>query len=91
MPTIAGMPSASATMAVWLPAPPISVTKPFTNFGLRLEVSLGVSVWARTQHFGVDLRELFAAFAEEVTEEAFFDVEDVGGRARACNRRRAIG
>ena len=94
MPTTAGMPSASATIAVWLPGPPISVTKPRTNFGFRLAVSLGVSLWARTSTSAVDVRELFAALAEQMAEQPLFDVEDVGrplGHVAAFERLKDLG
>ena len=51
MPTTAGMPSASATIAVWLPAPPISVTKPFTNFGFEIRRFARRQVVREHQHF----------------------------------------
>ncbi len=48
VPTTAGISRASATMAVWLPGPPTSVTKPRTKRRSRFEVSLGVRLWAST-------------------------------------------
>ena len=79
MPTTAGISRASATIAVWLPGPPISVTKPRTKRRSRLAVSLGVRLWASTSTGEVRLRDAFAAAAQQVPQQAFLDVEDVVG------------
>ena len=91
VPTTAGISRASATMAVWLPGPPISVAKPATNSGLRLAVSLGVRLWASTMTGEIDLGQLFAAATEQVAQQAFLDVEDVVGTLREEAACRASG
>ena len=52
MPTTAGMPSASATIAVWLPGPPISVTKPRDELRIEIGRFAGREVVGQHEHFG---------------------------------------
>ena len=77
MPTTAGMPSASATIAVWLPGPPTSVTKP--RHELRIEIGrfAGREIVRQHEHWRSDVRQLFAAPAQQMPQHALLDVEDV--------------
>ena len=79
MPTTAGISRASATIAVWLPGPPISVTKPRTKCAVEIGRFAGREVVGQHQHRRGELRELFAAAAQQVAQQPFFDVEDVVG------------
>ena len=79
VPTTAGMPSASATIAVWLPGPPISVTKPRHELRIEIRRFAGRQIVRQHQHFGHDVRQLLAAPAEQMPQQPLLDVEDVVG------------
>ena len=82
-PTTAGISSTPAMMAVWLARPPASVAKAWTVLRVEAAVSLGVRSWARTTTGSLQVLQLLAALAEQVAEDALFDVEQVGRRGVA--------
>ncbi len=82
MPTTAGISRASATIAVWLPGPPISVTKPRTKRRSRLAVSLGVRLWASTSTGEVRWAMPSRRRPSRCRKQPLLDVEDIGGPLR---------
>ena len=78
VPTTQGMPSCRAMIAVWLVAPPRSVTSAVMSSGSRPEVSLG----ARSSATSTDGREGVGhaglGLAHEVGDQATLDVLEVG-------------
>ena len=82
MPTMAGISRASATIAVWLPGPPTSVTKPRTKLAVEIGGFAGREVVGQHEHRRGEVGDAFAAAAQQVPQEPLLDVEDVGGPFR---------
>ena len=77
-PTTHGMPSWRAMIAVWLVAPPRSVTSAVTSSGSSPEVSLGARSSATRIDGSVGVGTPGGGLADEVGDDAALDVAQVG-------------
>ena len=77
-PTTHGMPSWRAMIAVWLVAPPRSVTSAVTSAGSRPEVSLGARSSATRIDGSLGVGHARLGLADEVGDDAALDVAQVG-------------
>ena len=77
-PTTHGMPSWRAMIAVWLVAPPRSVTRAVTSSGSRPDVSLGARSSATRIDGSLRRRHARGGLADEVGDDAALDVAQVG-------------